>query len=62
LGCGGSNVPCYDLVDAALSWLGGIWDALAELWDWIVSWFDDDPDDPCNGAGEDETPVPCQGG
>jgi D-alanine-D-alanine ligase-like ATP-grasp enzyme len=53
-GCGGTNVQCYDLTEAALSWVGGIWDILMDFWDWIMSWFDqepEDPYDPCSGGG-----------
>jgi hypothetical protein len=53
-GCSGPNVQCYDLIEAALSWVGGIWDILMEFWDWIMSWFDqepEDPYDPCSGGG-----------
>ncbi|NJR71843.1 MAG: hypothetical protein HC782_01405 [Gammaproteobacteria bacterium] len=44
--CSGSIVQCYNLIDAALSWVGGIWDILMDFWDWIMSWFDQDPEDP----------------
>ncbi len=35
---------CYSFWDAAASFFESVWN---DFWDWVISWFDDPPPEPC---------------